>query len=83
MVPAMIDALTTAAAGLKTNANLFEKAAQNVVKATAPQTAETDGRDDLPAAIVAEKSSEIGFSACADVFKTADKMLGGLIDTVA
>jgi hypothetical protein len=77
-VGAMIDALSTAASGIRNEAAQFDKAAQRVVKAAAPS-----GGDDLAAAIVDAKVSEIGFSANVAVFKTADKMLGALLDTVA
>jgi hypothetical protein len=82
----MIDALYTATAGLAASANRFDKAAQNVIKASTPVTAKADAKpsgDDLPAAIVDSKTSEISFKANATVIKTADKMLGTLLDTIA
>jgi hypothetical protein len=76
----MIDAISSAAYGLKTSANQFEKAAQKVVKASAP---ETGAADDLPAAIVDTQTSALSFKANAAVFKTADRMMGTLLDTLA
>lgn len=82
----MIDAISTSALGLRSSANRFESAAQRVVQATTPETGETDGSkgfDDLPAAIVDTKMSALSFKANAAVFKTADKMIGTLLDTIA
>jgi hypothetical protein len=82
----MIDALSTAAAGLKSSANQFEKAAQKVVKATTPTTGDVPTAapsTDLPTAIVDTKTSALSFKADAAVFRTADKMLGTLLDTLA
>lgn len=82
----MIDAISTSAAGLRTSANQFEKAAQKVVKATAPQVEETasasSGGDDLAGAIVDTQMSALSFKANAAVFKTGDKMMGALLDTI-
>jgi hypothetical protein len=81
----MIDAISTAATGIRSSANQFEKAAQRVVQATTPetgQTSETTSSDDLPAAIVDTKMSALSFKANAAVFKTADKMVGTLLDTL-
>lgn len=89
MVAPMINALSTAAAGLRTSANQFDKAAQRVVKATTPEAGETASAegpasgDDLAAALVSSKMSELSFKANTAVFKTADKMIGSLLDTVA
>jgi hypothetical protein len=85
----MIDAISTAAAGLRTSANQFEKAAQKVVKATTPEAGETaaadpsSGGDDLASAIVDTNMSALSFKANAAVFKTGDKMMGTLLDTIA
>ncbi len=82
----MIDAISSAASGIRSSANQFEKAAQRVVQATAPETgeaSESKGWDDLPAAIVDSKMSALSFKANAEVFKTADKMVGTLLDTLA
>lgn len=85
----MINALSAAASGLTAAANRFEKSAQNVVRASVPQTDEPDSANaeaafpqDLPAAIVDSKTSEISFRANVAVFKTADKMVGSLLDTL-
>lgn len=75
----MINALTTAAAGLKAASQRFEASAQNVVRAS---SGDSSGGD-LAAAITDSKLSELSFKADAAVFKTAGKMLGTLIDTVA
>lgn len=75
----MIDAISSAAYGLKASANRFEKAAQKVVAASAPEAS----MDDLPAAIVDSKTSALSFKANAAVFKTADRMMGTLLDTLA
>jgi len=75
----MINALTTAAAGLQSASQRFEKAAGNVVKAASGDVNSDQG--DLPTAIVDSKQSELSFKANAAVFKTADKMLGSLLDT--
>lgn len=87
MVPPMIDAISSAASGLRTSAKQFERAAQNVVKASAPRdgdaTSETGGTaDDLATAVVDTKTSELSFKANAAVFKTANKMIGTLLDTI-
>ncbi len=84
----MIDALSTAATGLRSSANQFEKAAQRVVKATTPETGATTAASassdqDLPAAIVDTQTSALSFKADVALFKTADKMIGTLLDTLA
>lgn len=82
LAPMMIGALTTAVAGMQQSAQRFDKAAQDVVKATTPGTTNTSGdQGDLPTAIVDSKTSELSFKANVAVFKTADKMLGALLDT--
>lgn len=73
----MISTITTTYGGLRTAAAGFEKAANNVVKATTPGSEES-----LPAAIVGTKTSEVAYKANIAVFKTADKMLGELLDTM-
>jgi hypothetical protein len=82
----MIDAISSAVSGIRSSANQFDNAAQRVVQATMPETSETSetsGWDDLPAAIVDTKMSELSFKANAEVFKTADKMTGALLDLIA
>lgn len=79
----MIDAISAAAYGLKTSANQFEKAAQKVIKATTPDSAAGAGANDLPAAVVDTQTSALSFEANTAVFKTADKMMGTLLDTLA
>ncbi len=73
----MTDAIGTALGGLSTSAAQFQKAAENVVKAT------QKGTDDLPAAIVDSKTSAYGYKANIAVLKTADKMMGSLLDMFA
>lgn len=84
----MISALTTAAAGLRSSVQRFDKSAADVVKAASPgtdnTTSSTNGdTGDLPTAIVGTKESDFSFKANAAVFKTADKMMGALLDTIA
>jgi hypothetical protein len=88
MVSPMIDAISSVTYGLRASAKQFEKAVQNVAKASASRgqndTAETGSTsDDLATAIVDTKTSELSFKANAAVFKTANKMIGTLLDTVA
>lgn len=82
----MIDAISSAVSGLRSSSSQFDKAAQRVTQATMPtagDTSETKGMDDLPAAIVDTKLSALSFKANAAVLKTADKMAGTLLDTIA
>lgn len=85
----MINALSAAASGLTAAANRFEKSAQNVVRASVGQTdnpgsenmeAAPDG--DLSTTIVDTQFSALSFKANVAVFKTADKMVGSLLDTI-
>lgn len=85
----MISAFTTATAGLYSSAQRFEKSAQDVVKASSLGTASSTTSNstekdsgDLPTAIVGTKEAEISFKANAAVFKTADTMMGTLLDTL-
>lgn len=82
-----MDAIYTAAAGLKTSAYQFDSAAQRVVRASVPQTGAATGleaaarqSDDLPAAIADTQTAEFAFKANTAVLKTADKMIGSLLD---
>jgi len=77
----MIDALSTAAAGLRASSVRFDKSAQNVVKAASPDA--TNASPDLATSIVDTKMDAFSFKANAAVFNTADKMLGQLLDTLA
>jgi Domain of unknown function (DUF1078). len=80
----VINALSTAAAGLRASATRFDKSAADVVKAATPgSTNNTEEQGDLPTAIVESKENELSFKANAAVFKTADKMMGTLLDTIA
>jgi flagellar hook protein FlgE len=83
----MIDAISSAVSGLRSSTNQFDNAAQRVVRATTPQTGETAApsasADELPAAIVDTQMSAMSFKANAAVFKTANKMMGSLLDTIA
>jgi hypothetical protein len=86
----MIAAISFAAAGLRTSAAQFAKAAERVVKVTAPATVKTsqvqdagNTPDDLAAAVVDTKTSALSYKANAAVFKLADKMMGSLLDTLA
>lgn len=74
----MISTITSAYRGIQTAAAGFEKAATEVMKATAP-----DSSGDLPGAIAGTKTSEIALKANVAVFKVADKMMGELVDTIA
>jgi flagellar basal body rod protein FlgC len=85
----MIDALSIATGGIAASANRFEKSAQNVVRASVPQTdkqgaepATMAPRPDLPTAVVETQVSALSFKANVAVFKTADKMIGTLLDTI-
>ncbi len=73
----MTNAITTALGGLNSSAAQFQKAAENVVKAAGK------GTDDLPTAIVDSKMSADSYKANIAVFKTADKMMGSLLDMFA
>lgn len=73
----MTTAIGTALGGLSTSAAQFQKAAENVVKAT------EKGDGDLPTAIVDSKTSAVAYKANTAVFKTADKMMGSLLDMFA
>ncbi|GAA0525925.1 flagellar basal body rod protein FlgC [Rhizomicrobium palustre] len=82
----MIGALNTAVSGLRSASQRFENAAGNVVKAASPGTTDTSNAadqntGDLATAIVDSNQSALSFKANAAVFKTADKMLGSLLDT--
>jgi flagellar hook protein FlgE len=70
----MTNAISTALGGMSTSAAQFQKAAENVVNAT------QKGTEDLPKAIVDSKTSAYGYKANIAVFKTADKMMGSLLD---
>lgn len=88
MVPPMIDAISSATNGLRLSAKQFERAVQNVAKASAPQrrdaTSETGGTtDDLASAVVDTQTSAVSYKANAAVFNTANKMIGTLLDTIA
>ncbi len=74
----MLDAITTAAGGIRSAVSQFEKSAQNVVKATS-----SGADEDLSTAIVDGKQSSLALKANVAVVKTADKMLGSLLDTLA
>jgi flagellar basal body rod protein FlgC len=77
----MISAISTATAGLRASASRFEQSAQNVVKASSPDA--TSASPDLATSIVDSKTSELSFKANVSVVKTADKMLGSLLDMLA
>lgn len=74
----MTDAIGTALGGIQKSASLFAKSAENVVNATQPGSTE-----DLAKAIVDSKTTSYAFKANVAVLKTADKMLGTLLDTLA
>jgi flagellar hook protein FlgE len=74
----MVDSINIAANGIRTSASQYAKSAEEVVKAT------TTGSDaDLPKAIVDGKTSSYAFKANSAVLKTADKMMGALLDIMA
>jgi hypothetical protein len=86
----MISAISFATAGLNASAAQFAKAAQRVVKVTAPAPVKTapaqeatGAPDDLPAAIADAKIAAFSYKADAAVFKLADKMMGTLLNTLA
>lgn len=86
----MINAMSNAVYGLRSSAQQFEKAAKNVVSATAPATGNaaaptsaSSESGDLATAIVDTKQSALSFKASTAVFRTADKMMGELLDTIA
>jgi hypothetical protein len=74
----MTDAIGTALGGVQKSASQFAKAAENVVNATKPGSTE-----DLAKAIVDSKTTSYAFKANVAVLKTADQMLGALLDTLA
>jgi flagellar hook protein FlgE len=74
----MIEAMNIATAGMRVSAQQFAKSAENVVKATMP-----DSTEDLTKAIVDSNISSYTFKANAAVAKTAGKMMGSLINTLA
>jgi hypothetical protein len=74
----MTDAIGTALGGIQKSASQFAKSAENVVNATKPGSTE-----DLAKAIVDGKTTNYAFKANVAVLKTADKMLGTLLDTLA
>lgn len=70
--------ITTALGGLRASSAQFENATKNVVKAFEPES-----KQDASTAIVDAKQSEVAFKANLAMFKTADKMMGDLIDITA
>jgi hypothetical protein len=74
----MTNTIMSAIGGMHASTVQFEKAAQNVVKATSTGT-----DNDLSKAIVDSKTSEKSLKANVAVFKTADKMMGDLLDILA
>lgn len=74
----MTDAIGTALGGIQNSASQFAKAAGNVVNAAKPGSTE-----DMAKAIVDSKTTNYAFKANVAVLKTADKMLGNLLDTLA
>jgi len=76
----MVDALSTASAGILASAQRFNKSAQDVMQATFPDT--TGTAPDLATAIVGTKTSDLAFQANTAVFEAADKMFGTLLDMI-
>jgi hypothetical protein len=74
----MTDAIGTALGGIQRSTSQFAKSAENVVNATRPGSTEDPAK-----AIVDSKTASYAFKANVAVLKTADKMLGALLDTLA
>ena len=73
-----MDAMSIALAGMNSSAARFAQSAQDVVKATSPNST-----TDPAAAVVGLTTNSLAFRADIAVFKTADRMMGQLLDTLA
>jgi flagellar hook protein FlgE len=76
----MNDALSIAAANLSASATRFQTSAAQVTRAATPGAA---SNGDLATAVVGMNMAGTDFKASLAVFKTADKMMGALLDIVA
>ncbi len=76
--------LSIGVSGIQSGLQNAQKAAEDIVKVGMKPEAgtEKDALGDLTQAAVELKTSEIQVKASAEVVKTADKMMGAIIDTL-
>ena len=75
--------LNTGVAGIQKGLSDANRAAADIAKVGASSASGEDATSDITRAVVDLKSSELQVKASAQLVKTADDMLGGLIDTLA
>lgn len=76
----MISALNRALTGMQLNQQRFEQHASRISRAGLPGAGDTV---DLPTGIVGTKVAQRGYEANLAVLRTADEMVGSLLDVLA
>lgn len=72
--------MSIAATGLQNTATRFQKDATTIVQST---TTGSDDNGQLESAVVSSLSDTTSYKANASVFKTADRMMGALLDVTS
>ena len=79
----MISSIGSAMSGMANAVTRFDRASARIAQAGDPATASSDGGDDLIGGRVDQITAEHAFAANVATVRTADDMLGTLINTVA